>query len=339
VYRLLLAFSVAALIAAPATAQQKWRDISAAVGSPWLHAGSAIPFPARIAGFDRVRINDTGTAELDIVANYEGDEDILTIYLFKPQIVSSPLWMDRALDSIMLRPDFGMAGRARPVPVSFQPTDATNKSGLRAAFSIDHPKHKSTAVAVLPANAWLIKVRISSPNPDVARTDRLLSDALRELRAKGDDTAAQPISNCPSKLRYVPLKAMKAKGTDAFASVLGASLIGAAGVAPATYCRELPGTPVFGVYRKPEESRSYVVALADSGRAVSVQPSPQLAERARETSSVSLLDLGRTLVYGDFKSLPEPGAVVRHVLTSGPIAMTEFSNGKVNTTILSSATR
>jgi hypothetical protein len=321
-------------MAAPVAAQL--RVIEAAEATAWRHAGTGTGFPATVGTLRRTAIRDTGAKELDVIIGYKSPDeaDEVTFYLFKTQIVSAPLWFDRALDAVMLRPGL-VAGTARPEPRTFEAQPGRGSTGLRASLPITFGKYRASGIAVIPVGPWLLKVRLSSENPDLVRLDALLSAAINALAlpSPAGELAARPVQPCADQLFFAQLQPAKAS-KETSSQILAASLIGGAPRKPNDYCRDRPGTLQLGVYRPGGAGNAYVAAISDAGRAMVVEPGLKLGQEAA-VYSFSALELGKTMVYRPLKALPEPAEALAYILREQPAAFTEFADGKVNTTISS----
>ncbi len=90
----------AMMLATPANA----RDLAVPADKGWGHAQTGLVLMPEIAGFPRTKIEDYGERELDIVAHYENVafDTFATIYLFRPALMSVPVWFDRSSTQVEL---------------------------------------------------------------------------------------------------------------------------------------------------------------------------------------------------------------------------------------------
>lgn len=328
--------AVALCMSVPAGSQL--RVVETTSGSVWQHAGSGTSFPVAIGPLERTAVRDTGTKELDVIVGYKSPDeaDELTFYLFKTQIVNASLWFDRALDAVMLRPGL-VPGTARPEPQLFEPKPSRGVTGLRASLPITFGKYRASGIAMFPVGSWLLKIRLSSANSDLARLDALLTSAVTalDLPAPAGEPAAKPVVPCRDSISLKPVR-FATRSKDDAGQILAASLVGAVPRQSQDYCRDRPGTAQLGVYRPRGAQDAYVAAISDAGRAIVVEPGIGSA-RNRPVYTFSALELGRSMIYRPLIALPEPAEALAYVLREQPVAISDFASGKVQTTILSDA--
>lgn len=338
----MFAITVLTLFASAANAQQ--RALSVPATSAWQHAKTDLILPPKLAGYPRTAISDATTTELDISASFTAPDQstFITVYLFRPALMSVPVWFDRAEVQILNRSQFGAV---RPISdaQAFVPPRAKIASALRRTYRPDK-NYRSTALAILPLGDWLVAVRLSSTQLEPADAEARLGeviDAIRWPQSVPESVAAVPVLPCPSALAY----ARKAKliAPDMSSTLMGALLAGVADdvradpkaqAASVPLCREQPGQPEYGVYRAPAAQDSYVVALGDAGRVVNVSPSLSgLVDGKRKGYALALGDLGSTLIYPDFDKLPSPEAAVTAVQRTAPVSQTSRSGKNVTITL------
>lgn len=160
-----------------------------------------------------------------------------------------------------------------------------------------------------------------------------MADALRSiaLPPPAAEPTAQPVAACSDSLSFKRLAPQRSR-KDRSTQILAASLIGGAARKPQSYCRDRPGTAQIGVYRPVETVNSYLAAISDAGRAILIEPSFELGGE-REGYTFSALELGRTIVYLPLSALPAPEEALAYVMREKPVAITEFADGKVTTTV------
>ncbi|AJP74099.1 hypothetical protein [Sphingomonas hengshuiensis] len=152
-----------------------------------------------------------------------------------------------------------------------------------------------------------------------------------------ESPAAVPIQPCAlPPLAFA--KRAKAKKLDMTDALIGSVLAGmvsskakeppaadAPAAEPTSWCREGAAGPIYATYRS-GGTDSYVLALADAGRTISVAPGISLDDK-QPPVAIYLNDLDRTLVYPGFDGLPRPDQVVAAVQKGSPISSTS-RNGK-----------
>lgn len=322
----------AMLLATPAAAQ---RTLEVPATSSWKHAETGLVLRPTIIGLARTKISDLTTAELDIAAQYGSLEDVaVTLYLFRPALLSVPVWFDRAETQIMQRDIFGNAapqGEAR----AFAPPGATIASALRRPYLPNKAAFKSTALAVIPVGDWLVTIRISSRNLDSATLDSRLSEVIEAIgwpKGVAESTIATPVVACTNALAFSKkAKLLRPKMED---SIFGALIAGVGSrrhqdSAPTLFCRDGQGSLEYGVYRQPDSVDSYTIAINDAGRVVSVYPALSL-KKADAGFTLSLSDLGKTMIYPNFNKLPAPDVAWKAVRSTAPVSSTSRQGNNQN---------
>jgi hypothetical protein len=315
----LAALALLAAAARPALAQQsapqpRLLDVPAAAA--WQHAATRMILPSRAAGLERAEVRDASDAELDVMAHYvDRTEGVLaTVYLFKTQVPDAALWFDRALQAIPLSPGWSVEAAAPPAPVAFARPGASVASGLRTAFAVTAPRFRSTALAVAPLGQFLVKVRISAARLDPAGLDALLSRFLGDLGwpAAGAERAATPIQDCAEPLRLRQARVVRDDMDDVLMNLLTGIVETDVDRPPPAYCRE-PGAGLqHGVYRPGGSRHAYLVALGDSGIALSVSRGVEIEgiTNGSRRYSMRLLERTATSALPSFSRLPPPEQAV-----------------------------
>jgi len=321
--RLLIVMSLG-LAAHSAIAQPAPRTIAADSGSGWTHKLTKLSLPPTAAGLTRNEILDLTAEELDLAATYAdpAGDLVTTIYVYQPGVQDVAIWFDRATWAIQASPQYGLGGIALPAPTAFAPPRTGAAGGLRLALDLPGTELKSTAVAIAPIGAWLVKVRMSSRKLDKAALDSRLDSLLAALgwpAESGTARAAVAILPCPTPLKTKQAKIVR----DDMAAVLinAVSFSMQREGPPPLYCREPGLPPEFGVYRANGDKDSYVVTLNDAGAALSVGPSlgGLLGGNSRKTYSLSRLDHGSAAVLPSFNRLPPPAQAVSVAQGSAPM--------------------
>lgn len=326
------------LLPSAAAAQPALRTLEVPSSSAWQHAETSLILPSRSAGLTRGSVQDTGAGELDIVAQYAnaGRSSFATIYLFRSQIESAPLWFDRSR-TVLERLSPGRATGPGPRPVmAFALTGSKILSGLSVAYP-GSTNGLSTALAVVPLNGWMVKVRISSTDPGVAALDHKLSEFISSIRWPATllpAPAAVPVEPCSSPLVFKKAKMMK---PDMEQSLIGSFLAMAGATkssrpqsgSPIVYCRDSDAGVAYGVYRPVSSTTGYMIAINDAGRAVSVGEALTL-DKSKQLYSVTLLDLGRSSVFPSYNRLPGPRQVMETLPRTRPMSSTEVGTTTIN---------
>lgn len=323
--------------AATAGAQQRMLEVPATAS--WQHAVTGFIAPPKVAGLVRTKIADSTNEELDVAVAYgsAGDGVHADVYLFKPGLYDLPVWFDRAMTAIRSQPQYGIAGEPVAAAVAFARPGAAAKSGLRAVMPIHYGDYKSSAVALLPMDGWLVTVRMSSTAADPAEVDARLTAFVAGLRwpaEKKPAPEAVPVVDCLKPLTFKKARRLADDMTSAL--VVAASLAAEKPEGPPpVYCRDPSSVAEYGVYRPKESKDGYVVALGDAGIGLSVYPTLNLAALLSEEAggggrrvSVTLLDRNSMGELGAFNRLPPPAQAVsaRH----GKGTYVTVSTGKEN---------
>lgn len=314
------------LLALPADAQR--RDLPVPADKGWMHADSGIVLTASLDGLPRTSLTDYGTAERDIAAEFAAPDrtTVATVYIFRPALMSVPLWFDRAQTTLELRQTYGGVTPVAAAPVAFAPPGASAPSALRQIYMPRRGQYRSTALAVVPRGEWLVAIRLSSMVTDPAAIDGKMSRIMAAVRwGKADDTsiAATPISLCPDGLVF---RKAKLKKPDMMQALLGGAIAATAMKqdgprTPVVWCRD-PSAPTaeYGIYRAAGSTDGYTVAIADSGRIAAVTL-PNVLGTGGYAISYTDLD-GTVATFPSFDRLPNPGQVVALVLGGNVIART-----------------
>lgn len=328
-----------------AAAQGAGRTLAVPADKKWQHAATSLIVPTSLAGLPRTEITDSGEAELDISLQFGStDTTAATIFLFRPALMSVPIWFDRVETQVLRRDTFGQA-TAIDTPSGFAVPGGTATSALRRVYRPAHPPFSATGVAVLPLGEWLVVVRLSSRELSTAALDARLSAAVAELGwparkpGEAEAPAAVPVQPCATSLRY-DAKA-KMKKPDMAQGLIGATLAMMASKAPdpaakeeesqpATFCRDGEPTIELGVYRStPGDEQAYTIAIADAGNTVSVYPD-LFSDAKKPGFAVTLNMLDRSYVFPPFDRLPEPARVLQALNKTQPISSAERGGNTIN---------
>lgn len=319
-------------MAQPAAAQR--RDLPVPANKGWQHAQTGVVLTATLAGLPRTKLTDLGSAELDVAAQFNDPKvaTSLTIYIFRPALQSAPVWFDRAAAQIASRDTYGGAMATTPVATFTRP-GGTVAAGLRQVFAPARGPYRSTAVAVVPLAEWLVAVRLSSVTLTPAAMGAELDTALAAIRwprtATADGPVAVPVAACPTELPVTKAKLVMPTMEDSLlGGLLGSVAASSRATAPdaaAPLCRDGNPETLYGVYRAPDATDGYTLAIADSGRIAIVAPGIKLGDlKTSGGYGVSYRDLdGSVSTFPSFDRLPQPAQVVTLVLRGRPISRTQ----------------
>jgi hypothetical protein len=271
--------------------------------------------PPRSAGLVRGDIRDSTATEMDVSTSYAGEDLVATVYLYRTMTPDVAMWFDRAVTVLMLRPDLGLARSAPPPATAFARPGATTASGLRASLDVNAAETRSTAVAIAPLGTnWLLKIRLSSPRLDRAALDERLTAFIQGMRWPAEATPARvaiPILPCPTPLRLRTARVVRSDMTGALMDAVGGVMVAEHEGTSPVYCGEPGATVERGVYRAGGSSEAYLIALGDSGTALSLAEALDLSAlmgggRGGRRIAMTLLGRNGTSVYPSFNRLPPP---------------------------------
>jgi hypothetical protein len=329
-FRLAVRAAAAALVVAGAggAAADQPRPIEVKAGDAFPHAHSGLQFPARVAGLARTRVLELEQDQLDVIADYGTVEqgEVFTFYIFRNVSGDVPVWFDRARWVLEQREALGKA-EATEVG-AFVPPGRREAAGLAASYALSGKDFRSTGVALMPLGEWYVKLRASSKTRSPTELLAAMKGAIAELRWPGSlpsARAAVPVQACTGALATAgeakPVASRGKSGSDALmSSILGGVII--AGVKdkaqpaarPVVWCRDTFQTMLAGAYRADGASDTYLLAVADAGRAIWAVPDPagqldQLTDRhkAKKPSYVVEFELmTQTLMSPPYDRLPPP---------------------------------
>lgn len=344
---ILAGFALLACTAASAPgAQAQKATLDVPASKKWQHAQTGLIVPQAPAGLPRTEISALGEGELDIAVQFgDVNRTQATLYLFRPALMSVPLWFDRVETQVLQRDAYGHAAPTG-APSSFAAPGGTAPSALRRFYTPSKPPYAATGVAVLPLGDWLVVVRISSVEQAPAQLDATLSALIAGLgwpSRAADAPAAVPVQPCATTLAYD--RKAKMQKPDMTAGLLGSLLAMAAATkekpdgtaeaateeTPALLCREGTGTPAMGTYRAESRSPdSYIIALGDAGRTISVHPELPLDKKQKPGFAVALATLDKTFTFPSFDRLPTPDAVMQAIARTQPVSSVDRGSKTIN---------
>jgi hypothetical protein len=315
----LMAVAVALALAAPVTA----RDLAVPMDKGWKHAETGLILMPQLAGMSCTALTDTTQTEHDVAAQYDtSDKNVFaTIYLFHPAIADVSLWFDRSQTALETRDLFKNASPATADPITFAVGGAKTASSMRQVYATPAGQYRSTALSVVPVGDWIVSVRMSAKALTSEQLDARLQEVIAAVRwpkAVGIEApAAAPVKGCATPLTFGKAKLAKPDGADLLMSLMGSSLAAKKKVEAksepsmrASWCRDGEARTEYGMYRSDGASSSYVLALYDAGRVVSVYPSIMGQINKTGIYSVSLEDVeGTVSAFQSFTALPSPKQV------------------------------
>lgn len=309
--------ALACVLAVPAAHAQT--PITADVAATWSHEQSGLSAPPALAGFDRYGIVQYDGQQRDVAVSYrdQTSKTEATLYVFFAGLPDVSLWHDRikvAMGSGLLgTPDFTTA-----LQTSFSAPGEARAGGLRTTAVMTGKPTQASGVAIFAHDGWLIVTRMSSYTLDREALDARLAAFVAALPLLAGKTPPAPVYVVvPCVDTYDPPQAnLAANGTDPSTAVmLGIEAATmeklqddkkvAVSAKPAHWCRGTPSQIGFGVYRNAGEP-GYVIAIGDSGSAVSVVPDPIASElhKSAPAFAVFLATTSDRTAYGVFAGVP-----------------------------------
>lgn len=309
-------------------------NLPASAGKDYVHKSTGIRLPFNLAGLSRQSVQGFAGPETEIAGDYrnsDGSED-LTIYLFRNVSGSVPVWFDKSRGYILSMHD--KYPRATSLGIRpFAPRGQRVTSGLMEVFTAQG-KSRSTGLMILPVNGFYAKIRFSSAALDSIQLEQQMLAAANAIdwSSRVAAAAAIPVADCPSPLPIrAPAKIAVLNDQD---RNMSAYLLAALAKVQAkedreagNYCRE-PGKTQEndGLYRPDGDDDKYLVAIADSGRAVTMSRNFIAAAAARALDkpmryAVSFVDLEETRNFPEFDTIPTPEQVIKHVGGTDPISV------------------
>ena len=338
--RLIVVLLLLTLAPSAAISQPQIRTLDVPPRATWQHGVTGLRLPPSIAGLTRNNIRDTTNLEMDVIAAYSASADgtEVTVYLYRTGLPNVSLWFDRALTTMRLRPNFGIAANALPRVEPFAPPSRERPTGFTATLDLEG-QNRGTALLVAPvAQNWLLKIRMTSRRISGDELRGRLDAFARGIHwpeLAGEAREATLIADCPQPLR---LRRARVNAPDMGDALIGGLMGAAAAIRPpdsgTTYCREPGATMESGIYRPAGSSDSYILALGDAGIALSLMPAVTMAdlgagERRRGTPvSMMLLDRNRAATWPSFDRLPPPDQALQALRQSGPIVSASYGTGQ-----------
>ncbi len=344
----LLAGLVLAAVAGATPAAAK-RDLAVPPTAGWQHAASGLILTAKLGGLARTELYDLGSKELDVVVQFASADTATqaSIFVFKPALLSVPVWFDRSLTQIRLRSGFGALASRRTLPVAFAAGRSTVPDALRQSFAVEGGTTKSTALAMLPLNDWLIGIRLTSTVMDETQIDAKIDEIVSGLRFPASQVAgdaAVPMRPCMTVQKRFRARLMKPNMAQVLLGAMTPQLEakaasnarrdGKSAESAKPLCRDGEGTVAFGIYRTDDDQKSYTLALGDAGRVATVSAAIALLT-SEPGFQVIFRDLETSSVFPTFDRLPQPEQVLALIQTGKALSQ---SSDKTNSITIDAET-
>lgn len=320
--------ALALAFAAPPALAQRALEYDTATG--YDHPHTHLKLPGTLLGIPMTRMNDLSSYQLDVAAGYEDHArgEVISVFIYRLVSGALPVWFDRAVWAIENRADVYGEPVRLPRAAPFTPPGQRSASAMAATWKVTRPPYRSTGLALIQMDGWLVKIRYSSQQKSVtelAAKVREIAGALGWPPAIAAAPAAYEVRPCKTELELSGEAQLV--GGDSMA--IGAALIGdpameQAGLRPPPpkiWCRDATRLSTGGVYRGDEESDGYLIALSDAGRGIRVERMPFGPNGSPDPRwSVRVIDMGNTLFYPEHDRLLPPEQAIQVLRTMRPAA-------------------
>ena len=258
-----------ASLAAPASAQERWR-----------HEASGVSVPRQVGEMRLSGEQDaSGGSNTDVIVQFGDAETAVTLYVYRSAYPNAALWFERT--RLAMNEHVG-AGERDAAPRSFTLGGAPSPNGLREEIALSGGR--ATGVAIAQIGEWMVKARITSARLDVAGVTRRMDELLGALQFAQPPAAALPLV-VPGPCRDETRRSGNLIRNPQSEGIAAAALFGIVGYGearghgglaaePQSWCRETGGRlPVrFGTVYRRIDGTAWVALLADSGRAIAAGP-------------------------------------------------------------------
>lgn len=319
----------------------------------WEHQWTNMEFPAEIIGLNNRRITQFEDKEGNVSAQYFDDDyqTVVSIYIFRPGNPDPSIWHDRGIAAIQANERMGPFDLDSRDTRQFVPPGGTTASGILSVFG-GSGEYKSTAVALFRADAWLVKIRVSSVAWAQERMSSEVDAIIRQLpeMVGVHEQASYPIKNCTTSIDFMDASRADPAEIDMMQLGIASGILGAGDLAELkdetepekVYCRQGDHKPQFGIYRPDGALDRYLMAFGDAGFSVDVAKDngvlPLLTENDRQSASptyytVSTADALITRQFLPFLGLPTPNQAATAAFRDNPISSVSRPLGDDGSTI------
>ncbi len=273
----------AAAIVGPASAQ---RALQVEEGAVWTHPHSGIAVPTTLAGLPRDRATEFAPDFLNVGFSFRDGEDVeeLSLYIYRDTNGGVPVWFEQARRGIEGRDIYADPKLAFAIEQYGWPgNDAWQ--GQRAVYDTpDSTYSTSTGLVLFSVDGWYEKMRATSATRSASELRDWIDTAFGDLNAPESEFRQEPViavTDCEEKLSFKKAKDAKADGASSLVNALLGGMISEKakekraeeGPGPAVaWCRDSSLSGMQVAYRANASTDSYLIALGDSGMAVSVAP-------------------------------------------------------------------
>lgn len=343
---------IAALLSAPAAAQQ--RRINVPASATWGHARSGVALPPAIGDLRRAGIAENLPGEVDVSAHYGDDITRVSIILFRPQTSDVGLWFDVSETVLGQNPNLRDLRPTHATPLPFATVAGGPADALRQSWT-SSGQWTATGTAIIPVGRWLVKIRASSSTLDLAQIDALIDQAIAAIRLPATRPAGTPVRvvmPCADSPRWRRARQVDMTMEDALLGSTGALVMAngpdaedaATGDAAAgteageqgrqylttlnhpTLCRGEEAGQSVRLYRVPGDDVRYWIMFGDAGTYVAVEPS-LMGMLSGGGGNRVLLTMVTPLLAGTlaaFNRLPTPEQAYQAASTGRPMVTASF---------------
>ena len=252
-------------------------------GKPYTHPHTKIVVPEILGGMKRSGGQAYFGDDLNLGIQYESNNasEAITVYVYRNTAGNIPIWFDRAREVIEKRSNFGNV-KPFTTPVSFTAPGQDADSAMGITYALLQSSYKSSALALIPAGEFYVKIRASSSVKTPQETQMWMDQIIKQIQWPKQavvQPAAVPIKSCDASAKFDPA-AKKIKQDTANAMITG--LLGSAvnlnvgtkdeKEPPAIWCRDAFEIFPSGVYRANNATDGYMLAISDAGAAIYVGP-------------------------------------------------------------------
>lgn len=326
---------IASFLALSLSPAQSRELLDVPASARWKHAATGVILNPVMAGLNRTEMAVTAPMELDVQAQYQiaSGTTFATVFVFRPAAGDLALWFDRATATIAASDRWVIESTLQSGVVPL-PTGDVGGS-LQAVYAVSAGNFRSTAVLLVPMGDWIVKIRMSSETlaaPDLKESLEAFARQIGWPDSTRKAEAVTPVMGCTERLLFGSKAKVASKDRD---DVMVDALISAAlsniepdklpvkDSARGTWCRNSV-IGKHGTYRSSDASNdSYLLALSDAGRAISVHPAHDLlnkGEKGKQAYAVTLHQLERIFHYQDYDRLVPPEQALNIIEKGKPVS-------------------
>lgn len=300
-----------AIISAPVSAWAQ-STIEVPTDARWQHARSGLIVPTKVGDLSRTSIADYSQSELNVVVQFESNGAQATLYIYRPHWPNVSAWFERSEKLLVTDKTVARPVPATPSARAFARPGGQVSSGLRRLYTFQQGTYPATGLAIIPYGGWLLKVRYSSKNPDMAAADAFIDKILIAIKfpqTADEGNAVQPIAPCAEPSKW---KKTKLLSEDMFSAMIsGTAFIAAmeqSKSAPrdtSVLCREPVENDYYTIYRDTSAKMNYWMVALDAGLTAQLLEAKPITGSSKQIWSIVSMD-GRHDLSPPFVGPPNP---------------------------------